>query len=140
MLFRLSSSKEATGQTAEERFAVATQFQLTWWRFRRHKLAVAAGIVVILFYLVVIFADDVTQTWKQVIYWGRDEGDARAGVAAERLLKRLQKEQINLAMVRTRATSADDPELVRQRALCASLRDGLLAIPGAAMAGTRRGG
>ena len=70
----------------------------------------------------------------------RREMAARAGVAAERLLKRLQKEQINLAMVRTRATSADDPELVRQRALCASLRDGLLAIPGAAMAGTRRGG
>ncbi len=57
MLFRLSSSKEATGQTAEERFAVATQFQLTWWRFRRHRLAVAAALVVILFYLVVIFAD-----------------------------------------------------------------------------------
>ena len=70
----------------------------------------------------------------------RREMAARAGVAAEHLLKRLQKEQINLAMVRTRATSADDPELVRQRALCASLRDGLLAIPGAAMAGTRRGG
>ncbi len=33
------------------------QLQLTWWRFRRHRLAVVSGIVVILFYLVVIFAD-----------------------------------------------------------------------------------
>jgi hypothetical protein len=65
---------------------------------------------------------------------------ARAGDAAERLLKRLQKEQINLAMVRTRATSDDDVELVRQRALCASLRDALVAMPGAALAGTRREG
>src|SRR5262249_32737044 len=35
----------------------ASQLQLTWWRFRRHKLAVASGIVVILFYLLAAFAD-----------------------------------------------------------------------------------
>jgi cyanophycin synthetase len=28
--------------------------------------------------LVVIFADDVTQTWKQVIYWGKPAADHRA--------------------------------------------------------------
>lgn len=43
--------------TAEERVAVASQLQLVWWRFRRHKLALASGIIVILFYLVAIFAD-----------------------------------------------------------------------------------
>lgn len=37
--------------------AVATQRRLMWWRFRKHHLAVFSGIVVILFYLVVIFAD-----------------------------------------------------------------------------------
>jgi peptide/nickel transport system permease protein len=37
--------------------AVATQRRLMWWRFRKHRLALIAGIVVILFYLVVIFAD-----------------------------------------------------------------------------------
>ena len=70
----------------------------------------------------------------------RREIRARAGDAAARLLKRLQQEQINLAMVRARAVSEDGPELVRQRALCASLRDALLAMPGAALAGTRREG
>jgi hypothetical protein len=43
-------------------------------------------------------------------------------------------------MVRARAASEDGPELGRQRALCASLRDALLAMPGAALAGTRREG
>jgi len=43
-------------------------------------------------------------------------------------------------MVRTRVASDDAPELVRQRALCASLRDALLSMPGAALAGTRREG
>jgi len=41
----------------EERIAVATQWQLMWWRFRKHKLAMIGTIVIILFYLVVIFAD-----------------------------------------------------------------------------------
>ncbi len=56
---------------------------------------------------------------------------ARAGERAARLLRRLQREQVNLAMVRTRVTSDDDPALVRQREYCKSLRDALDAIPGA---------
>ncbi len=42
---------------AEEKVAAATQLQLTWWRFRKHKLAVASGILVILFYIGALFAD-----------------------------------------------------------------------------------
>jgi len=42
---------------AEDRYAQATQLQLTWWRFRRHRLAVVSMGVIILFYMVAIFAD-----------------------------------------------------------------------------------
>lgn len=42
---------------AAQRIFVATQWQLMWWRFRKHKLAMAAAIILILFYLVVLFAD-----------------------------------------------------------------------------------
>jgi len=42
---------------AEEKVAAATQLQLTWWRFRRHKLAVASGIVVVLFYVMALLGD-----------------------------------------------------------------------------------
>jgi protease PrsW len=59
----------------------------------------------------------------------------RAGDRASGVLSRLQREQINLAMVRSRVASADDPALLRQRALCRSLRDALEAIPGAGSAG-----
>jgi len=41
----------------EERVSVATQWQLMWWRFRRHRLAMAGAIIVLLFYAVVIFAE-----------------------------------------------------------------------------------
>jgi protease PrsW len=71
----------------------------------------------------------------------------RAGERAARLLRRLQREQVNLAMVRSRVASDADPALVRQRAVCRSLRDALDAIPGAASAigsagsgGSGRGG
>jgi peptide/nickel transport system permease protein len=42
---------------AEERVSVATQWQLMWWRFKKHRLAMISTAVVLLFYLVVIFAD-----------------------------------------------------------------------------------
>jgi peptide/nickel transport system permease protein len=42
---------------AEERVSVATQWQLVWWRFRKHRLAVVSAVVLIIFYLVVAFAD-----------------------------------------------------------------------------------
>lgn len=42
---------------AEERVSVATQWQLMWWRFKKHRLAMISTAVVFLFYLVVIFAD-----------------------------------------------------------------------------------
>ena len=66
---------------AESRIAVATQRQLIWWRFKRHRLALVSLVVVILFYLVAIFADTlaVTPPWDsnaarsyippQAIHW-----------------------------------------------------------------------
>jgi peptide/nickel transport system permease protein len=52
----------AAGAMAEDRVAVASQFQLMWWRFRRHRLAMFGGIVVLLFYMVVVFADFLAYT------------------------------------------------------------------------------
>jgi len=42
---------------AEERISVATQWQLMWWRFKKHRLAMISTVIVFLFYLVVVFAD-----------------------------------------------------------------------------------
>ena len=48
---------EAAATVTEERIWVASQWQLVWWRFRKHRLAMAGGIVILLSYLVVIGAD-----------------------------------------------------------------------------------
>ena len=47
----------AVAPAEDRRFYVASQWQLTWWRFQRHRVAVASGIVVLGFYLVVLGAD-----------------------------------------------------------------------------------
>lgn len=47
----------AVATAAEERISVATQWQLMWWRFRKHRLAITSALVIILFYLTVLGAD-----------------------------------------------------------------------------------
>ncbi len=49
--------EEVIGSKAEERVAVATQWQLMWWRFRKHRLAMAGTVLILLFYLAVLCAD-----------------------------------------------------------------------------------
>ena len=41
----------------KQRIFVASQWQLMWWRFRKHRLAVVGTVVVILIYLIAIFAE-----------------------------------------------------------------------------------
>ncbi len=41
---------------AETRVDVAGQWTLMWWKFRRHKLALWSGVIVLLIYLVALFA------------------------------------------------------------------------------------
>jgi peptide/nickel transport system permease protein len=38
----------------EERIAVATQWQLMWWRFRKHKLALISAFLLVFLYIVVL--------------------------------------------------------------------------------------
>ncbi|MFI4982424.1 MAG: ABC transporter permease, partial [Nevskiales bacterium] len=44
---------------------MATQLQLTWWRFRKHKLAVVSGVIVLVFYFVAFGADFLATTDPQ---------------------------------------------------------------------------
>lgn len=42
---------------AEERVSVASQGQLMWWRLKQHRLALASIVLLLLFYLVALFAE-----------------------------------------------------------------------------------
>jgi peptide/nickel transport system permease protein len=42
---------------AEERVSLAPNWKLVWWRFRKHRLAMVSGVVLILLYIVVLFPD-----------------------------------------------------------------------------------
>ena len=41
----------------DERLYVASQWQLMWWKFRKHQLAIAGGLVVVVLYLLALFCE-----------------------------------------------------------------------------------
>jgi peptide/nickel transport system permease protein len=45
------------GLYEEEKIYTASQWQLIWWKFRRHKLAIVGSIVLIILYLLAIFCE-----------------------------------------------------------------------------------
>ena len=44
----------AVTESDQERVFVASQWRLMWWKFRRHRPAVASGVILLLFYLVAV--------------------------------------------------------------------------------------
>jgi len=52
-----NAAVQETSNLAEQRIAVATQWQLMWWRFRKHRLVVGATIVLIALYLLAALAE-----------------------------------------------------------------------------------
>ncbi|MBN1218026.1 MAG: ABC transporter permease [Anaerolineae bacterium] len=53
----LEKGQDIGGITEEEKIYVASYWQLIWWRFRKHKMAVISAVILGLFYLVAIFCE-----------------------------------------------------------------------------------
>ena len=51
----------------EARIFVASQWQLMWWRFSAHRVALFSGIVVILIYMVALFAEFLAPTTPDMV-------------------------------------------------------------------------
>ena len=47
-----STTEALTGSAGEQNAYIAPQWKLMWWRFRKHKVAIAASVVLAVFYLV----------------------------------------------------------------------------------------
>lgn len=56
-----------------DRFYYATQWELIWWRFKKHKLAVVALVGLIVLYLVALFADFVAPYLPQTRFQGQQQ-------------------------------------------------------------------
>ena len=53
----MSVSVQPEGAQAEDRIAVASNWTLVWWRFRKHRLAMASAVLLIFMYLIVLCPD-----------------------------------------------------------------------------------
>lgn len=51
------STLPVTKTSQDEKYYTASQWQLMWWRFLKHKLAVISTVIVILLYIVAIFCE-----------------------------------------------------------------------------------
>ena len=76
----MSATTAISGAKVERDFASAGQARLIWWRFRKHRLAVASGIVVIVFYLIAAFADFLAYTDPHA-------SDARRGYVPPQMIR-----------------------------------------------------
>lgn len=54
---QLPKNKPMEARTAEEKIYVASQTQLMWWKFRKHKMAMVSVVLVAVLYLLAVFAD-----------------------------------------------------------------------------------
>ena len=48
---------EGVPRSEEEKIYVATQWQLMWWKFRRHKMAMFCGVVILVLYIIALFCE-----------------------------------------------------------------------------------
>ena len=69
---------------------VASQWQLMWWRLKRHRLAMGAGIVLIVMYVMVLGAEFLS-TSDPFLSRGAARPDA---ATAHPLLRRLEAESV----------------------------------------------
>lgn len=53
--FTPQAAEELTPE--QERYYMATQWRLMWWKFRRHRLAVASGVVLLLMYASILVSE-----------------------------------------------------------------------------------
>jgi peptide/nickel transport system permease protein len=60
-IFRRRDKRQAE-QEREEAYYVASQWQLMWWKFTQHKLAMIAAPILIVLYLSALFADFISPT------------------------------------------------------------------------------
>ena len=66
-------ARPVAAEVAPDKVAIASQWQLTWWAFRKHKLAMVGLWVIALFYLIAAFAEvlapaDPTQQNRRAVF------------------------------------------------------------------------
>ena len=66
-------SGDVGADSFEERFFIASQWSLMWWKFRRHRLAIVSGAVLLVLYVLAGFCEfiapyDLTERHRRYVY------------------------------------------------------------------------
>ena len=76
----------------QERYYLASQWRMMWWRLKRHRLAVVSGLILAMLYLVVVFAEiiapyGVHSRNVEYVYAPAADGALDSGRGARRTLR-----------------------------------------------------
>jgi peptide/nickel transport system permease protein len=66
-------SKDLRGEDVDDKYSRATQWDLIWWRFKKHRLAVISTVGLIVLYLTAVFADFVAPYGAQTRFQGQQQ-------------------------------------------------------------------
>ena len=66
-------SEDVRADSLEERFFIASQWSLMWWKFKRHRLAIVSGAVLLVLYLLAAFCEfiapyDLNERHRRFVY------------------------------------------------------------------------
>jgi peptide/nickel transport system permease protein len=87
-----ATENRATGSepfAAEDRIFVASQWQLMWWKFRRHKLAIVGSVVLLGFYFVAL-------SWEFLAPYAPGRYDVSYAYAPPQMLRFISEEGFHL--------------------------------------------
>ena len=124
----MTTADITVGKEAEDRIAVASNWKLVWWRFRRHHLAMASAVLLIFMYTIVLVPNffstqdpERTDARQAFLRGMRSRPDDEQRLIAGRELERL-----NVLEARIRERDAGDPVKIERRlAALAALREGI---------------
>jgi peptide/nickel transport system permease protein len=92
----------------EERIFLASQWQLMWWRFRRHKMAILGAIVLLFLYSIALF-------WEFLAPYQPHRYDVKYAYAPPQILHFFSEEGFHLRPYVFGLKGARDPETLRMR-------------------------
>jgi len=102
----LAFAAEPKPKGGEDRIFVASQWQLMWWKFLRHKMAIAGAIVILLFYFIALF-------WEFLAPYDPHRYDVKFAYAQPQMFRFFSDEGFHLRPYVYALKGGRDPETLR---------------------------
>jgi peptide/nickel transport system permease protein len=102
----VTSGAASRQKAGEEQVFVASQWQLMWWKFRKHKMAIVGSIVILLLYFIALF-------WEFLAPYEPHRYDVKFAYAPPQMFRFVSEEGLHLRPYVFGLKGGRDPETLR---------------------------